>query len=338
MWPGRVISTAAVAALTIAGFSALPAWSATSSVAATAVSSGEAARISVPDAATLKNAQKLVNEVYDQEIAEAKTTDDKVLVARKLVQTAGETKNDPAGRYALLCRARDLAAIAGDDETALAAIKQLEKYDIDALSMKLEALTAVARTLSDTDEVESFIKRVNPLIDEALAADRYAIAAQLSKLGTATARAAKDVEALKAAIGRVEEVKEIQKAYGPAKKALDLLAVKPQDPEANLQAGKFLCLMKGDWRKGLPLLARGSDAALKTLAEKSASNPEQAEKQAELADGWWDLSEQEQGVARQHLRQYAAGWYAKAAPHLTGLLRAKAEKRAEAIQDSGREK
>ncbi len=329
MWPRRVLSTAVVAVLTVAGFTATEAWSATSSAVAVEATSAEPARIPVPDPATLKNAQKLVNELYDQDIAQAKTTDDKVLLARKLVQTAVETKNDPAGRYALLCRARDLAASVGDDETAFAAIKQLEKYDLaDALSMKLEALTTIAKALSGTDEVESFIKRVNPLIDEAVAADRYTVAAQLSKLSVTAARAARDVEALKAAMARVQEVKEIQEAYGPAKKALDLLAAKPQDPEANLAAGKFLCLMKGDWRKGLPLLARGSDAALRSLAEKAANKPDQAEQQAELADACWDLSDKEQGVARQHFRQYAAGWYAKAAPHLTGLAKAKAEKRA----------
>jgi hypothetical protein len=182
------------------------------------------------------------------------------------------------------------------------------------------------------------MKRVNPLIDEAIAADRYELAAKLAKLGSATARAARDVEALKAAMGRVQEVKEIQAAYGPAKKALDLLAAGHQDPEANLLAGKFLCFMKGDWRKGLPLLALGSDVNLRSLAEQTAGKPDQAEKQAELADAWWELSEGEQGVARQHIRQYAALWYAKAAPALTGLLKAKAEKRAEEVQESGREK
>ena len=333
MWPRRVLSTIIAAALAGGGVLGLSAWPAASWAAAGSAASAESARLPVPDAATLQSAQKLVKEVYDGEIAKAKTADEKMILARKLLETAGETGSDPAGRYALLCRARDLAAGAGDDETAFAAITQLEKYDIDALGLKLEALTAIAKALSRNEEVEGFLKRVNPLIDEAIAADRYVAAAQLAKLAEGVAKATRDLDLVKAAADRVQEVKDVQAAYGPARKALETLAANPQEPEANLLAGKFLCLMKGDWQKGLPLLARGSDAALKSLAEQAASRPEPAEKQAELADAWWALSEQEQGVARQHLRQYAAGWYAKASPNLTGLLRAKAEKRASEGQE-----
>ena len=40
--------------------------------------------------------------------------------------------------------------------------------------------------------------------------------------------------------------------------AMETLKGKPDDPEANLIAGKYLCLAKGDWPNGLPMLAKSS--------------------------------------------------------------------------------
>jgi len=72
-----------------------------------------------------------------------------------------------------------------------------------------------------------------------------------------------------------------------AKQANTTLAKKPDDPEANFTAGKYLCLVKGDWDKGLPLLAKGSDAKLKELAQKELAGPKDAAEQAAVGDGWW---------------------------------------------------
>src|SRR5207237_1423076 len=64
----------------------------------------------------------------------------------------------------------------------------------------------------------------------------------------------------------------------------------PQDAEANLIVGKHLCFGCGRWDEGLPLLAKGSDAALKTLAEKDLAKPPGGAALMALADGWWDLA------------------------------------------------
>ncbi len=48
--------------------------------------------------------------------------------------------------------------------------------------------------------------------------------------------------------------------------------------------GTFFCLLKGDWEKGLPMLAKGSDAALKKLAEQELAKPAEAPKESWLGD------------------------------------------------------
>ena len=50
--------------------------------------------------------------------------------------------------------------------------------------------------------------------------------------------------------------------------ALVVLENDPTNPAANLAAGRHLCLVQGDWDRGLPMLALGSDAELKAAATK----------------------------------------------------------------------
>lgn len=73
----------------------------------------------VPDAAAQAQATKLVKEVYGDDYAKAKTADQKVALAKKLLHKAGETRNDPNALYALLNVAKDMAILAANADTRL---------------------------------------------------------------------------------------------------------------------------------------------------------------------------------------------------------------------------
>ena len=70
----------------------------------------------LPAAADLAKAQKLVKELLGDEIAQTKPAGRAALAARILKQ-ADESRDDAAGRYVLLCQARDVAIKAGDPVT-----------------------------------------------------------------------------------------------------------------------------------------------------------------------------------------------------------------------------
>src|SRR5207237_3009758 len=85
---------------------------------------------------------------------------------------------------------------------------------------------------------------------------------------------------------------------------------------------------KGDWEHGLPMLAKGADAALKAAAAKDVAHATDARAMSEVAGQWWDLAEKEsQALYKARLKGRATYWYGKALPGLTGLSRALAEKR-----------
>ena len=104
----------------------------------------------------------------------------------------------------------------------------------------------------------------------------------------------------------------------------------PNDPKANLAAGRFYCFVRNDWDKGLTCLAKCSNAALKRVAESDLNNPSTPEVGTDLGDAWLVLAQRERDPfvkARYQLR--ATGWYNKALALAKGVLRIKLEKKLE---------
>ena len=113
----------------------------------------------------------------------------------------------------------------------------------------------------------------------------------------------------------IEEIKRQQLLSEDYRKALSVLEGKPTDPAANLAAGRHLCFIKGNWDRGVPMLALGSDAALKAVGIKDLRGADSADEQAAIGDAWWDLAETKQGQERDTLRLRAGFWYRQAFGH-----------------------
>src|SRR5262249_26282093 len=79
--------------------------------------------------------------------------------------------------------------------------------------------------------------------------------------------------------------------------------------------------VKGNYDRGLPLLARSTDAALKDLARRDLAGPKAAKQQAELADDWYTRAEAEKGLTQRQTLRRAFFWYQQAQPGLGGLTR-----------------
>lgn len=76
------------------------------------------------------------------------------------------------------------------------------------------------------------------------------------------------------------------------------------------------------------MLARGSHAGLKAMAQQEIGVGASAEAKAALAGGWWNLAEgQAEEPLKLKLRAHAAAWYQSALPGLSGPSRRVAEER-----------
>jgi hypothetical protein len=280
-----------------------------------------------PDRAAIDAATALVRDLYKKEFDAAKTPAQRSDLAKILLKQAADSKSEPAGYFVLLEEARAQAVKGGDLITAFAAIDQLAAaFKVADLERRRDALSALSTT-SPPPMQKQLAELALSLVDQAVEIDDYAIAKELATIGSASARKSKDLVVTRAATARATEVEKLAKEYTAVKEALSKLEKEPTDPQANLLAGKFYCFAKGNWSLGVSMLALSSDPSFKAQAEKDIAQPTTAVAQVAVGDGWWDLGEKQDALAKTQLQLRACEWYRQAVPGLSGLAKAKAEKR-----------
>ncbi len=173
--------------------------------------------------------------------------------------------------------------------------------------------------------------------EEHVAADRYDEA--LSALAEAEKLCAKagDPAALARVRDRKKEIGTLKAQYSKVKDAAQKLSTVGDDPEANLAYGKFLTFVKGDFERGLPHLAKGSDPFLKALAQHDTTSANPGLDTLAIGNAWATGSAEikaDFGLtgavgtakvradpefvarARQRMTERALHWWAKAWPSL----------------------
>jgi len=231
------------------------------------------ARVPVPDQAALEAARKQISEVFGEQIARAKSAEHDAALASRLLKTADESANNPAVRYVLLRLAAEHTAASGKVSAGLRLLDNLgESYAVDVLSLKADLLASTAELLKSGKrklaEGENLPEAFFSLIDEAMAADHFVVAKRLADLGISGARKARNLELARQFTDRAREIEKLRKDYEPVAAALELLETNPLDPAANSTVGQWQCFHKGDWERGLPMLALGDDAQLAELAKR----------------------------------------------------------------------
>ncbi len=275
------------------------------------------------------DAATAVRQVYAADLAAARQPVEKLNLAKKMIHAGADEKRDLAAKFAMLALARDIAADAGDYPTACKAVDEVHNtFDIDALKMRTELAVKCGRSLQHPEQRTELVGYLVELLDDAIAAERFDLTRQVGSLATGISGQVNDAGSARWVQSRVQAARDAEAAFSEAGKALATLKERPADPAANLQVGKYLCFTKGDWEKGLPLLAKGGDVTLKTLAQKELSKAAQP---VDLGDDYWAAGEQASGLTRSRFQQRAATWYQKSLADLTGLSRVRVEKRIEEI-------
>jgi hypothetical protein len=287
---------------------------------------------SAPDAAALADADKEIKDVYKAEFAKKKPADVQAL-ANKLLQDGIDAKDKPALRFALLRQAREVAAKIGDFPLALrAADETANRFDVDVQEIKLKTVEAGARAAVAPLANARVAEAALPLAEEGEDADDFDRADRFLKVAQSAGRATNIATLISTVQGRATEIEALRKAYEPVKAVLPTLADKPDDAGANLVLGTYLCLSKGDWSRGLPALAQGSDPKLKALAVADLGSTSDPNAQVALAKTYLEQAEGESGAAKAHWRRRACYWYHKAETNLTGLPQAEATKKIAEIE------
>jgi len=190
-------------------------------------------------------------------------------------------------------------------------------FDVDLLEMKCAALETSLRAGRQASEI---VEAGLPLLDQAVGEENYGVVARLVKdLRISATNARLDAARRQTAERVLAQAENAKQEHDKLKTDLKTLADNPNDAKANLAVGKFHCVARGDWEEGLPLLARGSDAALKALAEKDLTNPAEPDAQIALGDDWRKYAGQANSKSlKAACQKRACSWYQQAAAHLKG--------------------
>ncbi len=205
-------------------------------------------------------------------------------------------------------------------------------FQVDAVSLKLETFAALAKTAPPPPAAKAFVEAVGNAIEEAIAADNFEAAKQFAAAGLGMAKRVKEAELIRQMVNRGKEVENLQAAFAGVNESLAALRRRPLDAEANLAVGRFRALIKGDWDGGIPYLALGGDARLKSAAVAELTAGDAApEEQLKLADAWWDLAAASEPGIKERIETRALFWYSKVQPQLTGLVKLRVDKRLQEI-------
>jgi hypothetical protein len=289
----------------------------------------------VPPADRLRAAETQVRTFFKTDYASTSPEDRRAL-ARKLLKTALDTADDAESQYALFCEARTAAAHAADVETAVHAVRETARlFAVDPAKEATATLTRLEETVRTPAAARETVDAYLRGCAEALAEDQVELAQVLASRAERLARSAQDPALLTRVQDQAKETQEAVREAAAVRPALKKLAEDPEDPASNTTAGSYYCFARDDWKKGLPLLAKGGDAELKALAEAERAKPATPEDQAALGDRWAAWGEKQSAPkAKANGRERALSWYDTALPGLTGLARARVEKKAKAYVDA----
>lgn len=281
----------------------------------------------LPDQAARDKALQLVRSLYEKEFQSSRTSSERIVLARTMLDRAREVE-EPAERFVLLDVARKMAAGAGGVDPALDAVAQLDgEFEIDALQLTSDSLEDLAKAVLEAEDRIRVAREMLAAARVAIETDRYELAVGLLNPASAGARKGRELVLAKSANDQLEEANQLKSQYEAIRPSLEKLSAAPDDAAANQAVGQYYCLAKGQWEKGLPHLAKASDARLKMLAEKELARPTTADAQVKLADQWFELAGEAKGLSEKHLQLHAAYWYRQALPNLPGLEKDAVEKR-----------
>jgi hypothetical protein len=288
-----------------------------------------------PTAEEVRDAQKSVRDLFKKEYAQ-KTPSARQALAAQFLQYGRNRTEKPVTRYVVLREAIDLSILADDAATALAAAAEIAgTFAVNGVALREEVLSRVKVSSSAPEAAKAAAQAYAEMIQEAMDADAYDVASKAVPKAQVAARASKDATLQEKIDSLSKEAAELRDEFASVAKHRETLKENPADPEANQGYGAFLCLVKGDWEKGLPLLSKGSDDRLRQAAEKDLAAPAEPKEQAAAGDAWAELAAAERKPARKAgLLARAEHWYRAALPKLEGITRLRVQARLEEMEKS----
>jgi len=298
----------------------------------------------VPNRAAVESAEARIRTIFLKEFESAPSAESDREFADRLWTESQKTADDAAARFVLGRIAAQRALSGGDARKAFDMVTELTRiYRLPVAASKFALLKSALEEKSAARPARPVALNVETwgalltIEEEALQEDDYPTATDVLDLLRVRAKASKDARLLRELAGREKDLAATQELYSSVRQAELQLADAPNDPESHLKLGRWACLVRRNWSRGLPHLACGSNAALAELAKLDLALPTESAPRVKLADGWRAAAEAECGAARTHLEERAAYWYQQAVDGLPGLDKTRVLRLLEVLREPSEE-
>lgn len=288
-------------------------------------------RFPIPSEIERKSAEQAVRDKLRDDFAEADTLDKKRNLAERLVKLA-PLEPDPVARFACLQLARESFAEVASPAALFSTVRQLQsQFQVDGTSLSVEAAKSFSNVIHDPVGAAELARECLDLADDLVDESHFDAAVSMASLAKDAAQTAKQKQIQNIATQALRRFSVLQKESDRIQPFRDTLQTDANNPQANTEVGKFLCLIVHDWDDGLPHLAKGDDSTLRQLAEAELKGTDDPIAQAALGDLWILLSGKLSTGMRSSARARAKGWYSRAISKMSGAERMKVERKAAKI-------
>ena len=213
-----------------------------------------------------------------------------------------------------------------------------KSFEVDLWDLRQKTLTQLARTVKTADARSVIAKSAIDLAEQAIPDSHYDAATALTAIALNLSISLKDNSLRDQCREMNERIKRLQKEQPNVEVARTKLKTAPDDADANLTLGRFVCFLQGDWKAGLANLSKGSRRGPQGPCQAGTRRSDrrqgagQAGRRLVGPSGEKGKRKDDPIIKAMHAR--AMYWYRLALPNLSGLTLAKVQKRIDAEEAS----
>ncbi|MEX2026734.1 MAG: hypothetical protein WEH44_05525, partial [Pirellulaceae bacterium] len=191
------------------------------------------AAVRLPTAEEIEAAQAKVVEIFGGEARQAARPEQKLALAQRMSQIAGETNNDLAVRYALLDAARRLYVAAGEVDLALATVDAMaDEFEEDGWELIFSTVTAMSEVPLLAARRDELASALVGLVDQAVAGEEFAAAEELARLAVKVGNRSSDANVRRLVVHKRSELTRLKDLWQAVQQARGKLAADASDPVA----------------------------------------------------------------------------------------------------------
>jgi hypothetical protein len=280
----------------------------------------------IPSAARQAEIKKLLEETYGLKKAVGQAKKEEAAATLMAAVESGELSQDET--YVVLITVLNLTKDAGKFESYMDAVDLIEKTYESPHGATEKYLSEFLHDCKNNESLKAAIADGLTVARTAASENRFSEATSLlAATESANRRLPGNAAAKQLITDSRKWIASRDAMWKSFQKATATLGKTPDDPEANWTAGKWHAVVENNWVVALPLLAKSSNAQWKALSDLEMKTSSDNAAQIAVADGWWDLAQNDNSDAKASLLKHAGEWYARALPGTTALQKLRIEKR-----------